>query len=163
MIYSVLIVSFLLEASLSTIVSINSLFAPLFLLTSLTILFPYFKNKKENFFIVCLICGLFYDIAFYNSIFVNTISFAMFSGFVILCYNYINYNIFNSNFLNIFALIFYRIISYLILCIVDFVSFNQNILIKGIYSSILANLIYGVLIYIIINKISKIFKIEKSE
>lgn len=163
MIYSVLILSFLLEASLSTIVSTNSLFIPLFLLTSLTILFPYFKNKKENFFIVSLICGLFYDIAFYNTIFVNTISFAMFSGFIILCYNYINYNIFNSNFLNIFALIFYRIISYSILCIVDFIHFNQNILIKGICSSILANLIYGILIYIIVNKISSIFKIEKSE
>lgn len=163
MIYIIIMFSFLFEASFTNIISNNSLFVPLFFITSLVILFPYFKNKYINFIIVCLLCGLFYDIAFTDSIFVNTLSFGLCGGLIILGYNYVNYNIFSSNIINMIILILYRIISYIMLCIVDYISFNEMDLLRGIYSSLIVNLIYGIIIYIIIDKIAKIFQIKRVE
>ena len=163
MIYIILIFSFLFDAMFSNIVSINSFLIPLFLLTSLSILYPYFKNKYMTFFLVSIICGFFYDITLTNTPFINTITFGICSILIIIVYNYINYNIINSNLINIIIIIFYRIISYLFICIVDFVKFNEVILMKGIYNSIIINVIYGIVIYIIIDLISKIFRIKRIE
>lgn len=163
MIYIILIFSFLFEAAITNILPNNSILTPLFLLTSLTLLYPYFKNKKLNFVITCAICGFLYDIAFTNSSFINTLSFSLCSGLVILGYNYINYNLYSSNLFNIIILIFYRIISYLLLCIVDLISFDEMLLLEGIYNSLIANIIYGIFIYMLIDVLSKIFGIKRVE
>ena len=163
MVYFFIIFSFLFESAFSNLVNMNGILLPLFLLTSLVILYPYFNNKKVTFIITCLVCGLIYDISFADSIFINTISFSICSIITVLGYNYINYNIFNSNFLNILIITLYRIISYLLLCIVDYIKFNEATLIKGIYNSLIINLIYGIVLYFIAEKSSKIFKIKKIE
>ena len=163
MIYIILIFSFLFEASFSNIIPKNSLLVPLFLLTSLTILYPYFKNKNINFTITCVICGFIYDISLTNSLFINTLSFGLVSGLTILSYNYINYNIYSSNILNIIVLIFYRIISYILLCIIDIIKFNEKSLIEGIYSSLIVNVKYGIIIFIIVDLLAKIFNIKRVE
>ena len=163
MIYGILIFSFLFESAFSNIITKGSILVPLFLLTSLTILYPYFKNKKMNFVITCVICGFIYDISLTSSLFINTLSFASASGLIILIYNYINYNIYSSNFVNIVILIFYRVISYILLCIVDFINFNEMSLLEGIYGSLIVNIIYGIIIFIIIDLIAKIFNIKRVE
>ena len=163
MIYIVLVFSFLFESVFSNIVNINSFLIPLFLLTTFSIIYPYFKNKKINFIVVAIICGLLYDISFTNSPFINTISFGICSGLIMLGYNYFNYNIYSSNFINIINIVFYRIISYLLLCIVDFINFNELILLKGIYNSLLVNLIYGIILFIIVDLLSKLFNIKRVE
>ena len=160
MLYILLILSFLFESVITNIVYINTFLTPLFLLTSLTILYPYFKNKT-NFVIVCIICGLLYDMAFCDSIFINTISFGICSFFIIMCYNYFKYNIYSSNFINIVNIAFYRLESYILLIIIDYIKFNKYILFEGIYNSILINIIYGIIIYLIADLISKIFNIKK--
>lgn len=163
MIYIIIIFSFLFESVFSNIVNNHTFLTPLFLLTSLSILYPYFKNKTFNFVIVSIICGLLYDIAFTNSPFINTISFGLCSGLIILIYNYTNYNMFSSNFINIINIIFYRIISFLLLCIIDFVEFNELSLLEGIYNSLLVNVIYGIIIFIIASLLAKIFNIKRVE
>ena len=163
MIYIIILFSFLFESVFSNIVNSYSFLTPLFLLTSLGILYPYFKNKRINFFIVCIICGLFYDIVFTDSPFINTISFGLCSGLIILIYNYVNYNIFSSNIINIINIIFYRVISFLLLCIIDFINFNELILLEGIYNSLLINIIYGIILFIIMDLLSKIFNIKRVE
>lgn len=156
MIWLIIIFSFLFEASFTNIVGSNSLFIPLFTLTSLTFVYPYLKKKKTNYIIIYFIVGLFYDIVFSNSIFVNTISFVIIGVLVMLCYNYVKYNIYTSNIINIIMLITYRIFSYIILLSINYIKFNKNIFYKGIYSSILINIVYGIFIYISINLLAKI-------
>lgn len=163
MIYIILIFSFLFEAAFTNIVNNYSFLTPLFLITSLSILYPYFKNNKFTFVIASIICGLFYDVGLSNSPFINTISFGICSGLIILGYNYMNYNIVNSNFINVIIIIIYRVVSYLLLFIIDFIKFNENNLLQGIYNSILVNIIYGVILYIVIDLISKIFNIKRVE
>ena len=163
MIYIFFIFSYLFESVITNILPNNSILTPLFLLTSLTIVYPYFKDKKLNYIIVCIICGLFYDITLTSSSFINTLSFGLCGGLIMLGYNYINYNIFSSNFLNVIVLIFYRIITYLLLCIIGFILFDEMLLLEGIYNSIIANIIYGIFIYIVIDLVSKIFGIKRVE
>lgn len=163
MIYIILIFSFLFETMFTNIVTIDSFLIPLFLLTSLSILYPYFKKNKLTFFIASVICGFFYDIMVTNSPFINTISFGICSAFIILGYNYMNYNIVNSNFINIIVICIYRIVSYLLLCIIDFVKFNEMSLLEGIYNSLLVNVVYGIIIFIIVSLIAKIFNIKRVE
>ena len=163
MIYIILMFSFLFESSFTNVVNSYSFLTPLFFLTSLTMLYPYFKKNNFNFVIVSIICGLFYDIGFTGTPFINTISFGICSGLIILGYNYMNYNIVNSNFINIIVIFIYRVISYLLLCIIDYVGFDIMTLLEGIYNSLLVNVIYGIIIFIIINLIAKIFNIKRVE
>lgn len=163
MISLILVFSFLFEAAFTNLININSFLTPLFVITSLILLYPYFKNKNINYIIVCLILGLFYDIAFADSIFVNTLSFGIIGFIVLLCYNYVKYNIYTSNIINIIILISYRIISYLILTSVNYITFNDKIFFEGIYNSLIINIIYGIIMYFIIDVIAKIFNKKRVE
>ena len=163
MITCILIFSFLFEAMFTNLVSTNSIFIPLFTLTTLVLVYLYFKKKNFNYVLVCLILGIFYDIAFADSVFVNTICFGIMGGLNILIYNYVKYNIYTSNIINIIIIITYRIISYIILLSINFITFNGNILFKGIYSSLLINIAYGVILYFIIELLAKIFNKKRVE
>ena len=163
MISFVLIFSFLFEAMFTNLVSTNSIFIPLFTITALVLIYQYFKKKNFNYIIVCLILGLFYDIAFADSVFVNTICFGIIGGLNILIYNYVKYNIYTSNIINIIIIITYRIISYIILLSINFIAFNNNIFFKGIYNSILINLAYGIILYLVIDVLAKILNKKRVE
>ncbi len=160
--YLVLVISLLLEAIFSNIVSLNSLLIPLFLITSLVIIYPYFCKKNINFFLVCLVSGFLYDLIFADSLFINTLSFSFAGIIIILGYSYVNYSIYSSNILNIIIIILYRIISYLLLCIIGYTTFNENILLSGVSSSLILNIIYGLILYLVIDMISKIFVIKRA-
>ena len=159
MIYIVIIFSFLLETAITNVVSLDSFLIPLFLLTSFSIVYPYFKNKLY-FTLTCIILGIVYDISTADSIFINTISFGVVSFFIILCYNYLKYNIYSSTFINIFVIIIYRIVGYLLLVIIGYFTFNYNIL-DGIYNSFIINIIYGVIIYLVLKRISEYLKTKR--
>lgn len=160
MVYIFIIFSFLFESVMTNIVNINSILIPVFLLTSLSILYPYFKNNTI-FIVVCLLCGFFYDISI-GSTFINTISYFFCGLFLIISYKYLKYNIYSANSINIVDIILYRIISYVLLCIVDFTNFKFLNLFSGIYNSLIINLIYGIIIYIIINLVAKLFNIRRN-
>lgn len=147
MIYIIIIFSLLLEASISNVVNLYSIFFPLFLITSLSILYPYFKKNNQKFIITSIICGFIYDIVFTHSLFINTLSFGLISLFIIICYNYINYNIISSGFINIITIIVYQTINYFLLCTIDYLKFNEISLLKCISSSIILNVVYGIIIY----------------
>lgn len=163
MISIILIISLLLESAFSNIIPLDSLFIPLFVLTSLTILYPYFKKNKLNFIIVCMIMGLIYDIVFSNSLFVNVLTFSIIGVGLIICYTYVKYNIYTANIINLIMLISYRIITYIILLSVNYITFNNTILLKGIYSSILMNIIYAIILFYIVDVLSKIFNRRRVE
>lgn len=162
MIPVVVILSFLLEILFSNLVSSSGLFIPLFFLVTLVIIYPYFKSKS-NYIIICLICGLLYDLGFLNTAFVNTLCFTFTGLFIMFLHSYINYNIVSTSIVNIISIVFYRIINYLLLCLVAYTNFNILISVKGIYSSLIVNILYGIILYLLLEFISKRFNIKKSE
>ncbi len=162
MIYFILIFSIFFEAIISNIVYINSIFIPLFLITSLVIIYPYFSNKK-NYLILSILFGLLYDIMFVNSAFISTISIFICSSIISILFELLNYNLFNSSLINIIIIIIYRIITYILLILIGYINFNLSLLFKSIYLSLILNIIYGIIIYIILKKINIIKKIGKNK
>ena len=162
MIPIVIVLSFFFEIMFSNIVTFSSLFIPLFLIVSLVLMYPYFKSKLY-FIIVCAICGLIYDLGFLNTAFINTLCFTATGLMIMLIHSYMNYNLVSTNIVNIIIIVFYRIISYLLLCLTAYTNFHITTLFRGIYSSLIINIIYGITVYLLLNLICKRFNIKKNE
>lgn len=163
MIIITLIFSFLFEGIFTNLISNNSLLIPMFLVTSLVILYPYFNCNNNKFLLSAGIIGFFYDIIYTDTLFLNTFAFLLTALSIIIIYNYINMNSFNINALNVVIIVIFDIISYILLCIVGYHGFDVDVLIRGIYSSIIANLVYGIILYIVTDKIGNKLKLRKME
>ena len=98
-----------------------------------------------NYLIVCGVTGLFYDLIYTNTPFINTISFILIG---LLIPNLKKYNIY---FKSIIVIIFYRFISYFMLVLIGYTKFNINLLFKSIYSSIILNIIFIILVKLCYN------------
>ena len=162
MVIIVLIISFLLDSIISNLVSINGLFLPLFTVMSLIIIYPYFNNKRNKFYLACFITGVCYDLIYTNTIVVHGFLFVLL-GFIItrmnlvLANNYINVVI-----MGLVLIIVYRLLTYGLILITANASFDFFNLFRSIYSSLIANVIFVSLAYIITDKISYKFKIHKA-
>ena len=163
MVIAVLIISFILDSLISNFLPLNSLFAPLFTVVSLIIIYPYFTNHnhKGNYLLTCFITGVFYDLIYTNTIIHGFLFLVI--GFIIMKLNLIlSNNYVNVAIMAIIIIIIYRIIAYGLLLITDNLSFNILVLLKSIYSSLIANIIYVVLAFIITDKIATKLKIHRA-
>lgn len=162
MVILVLIISFILDSIISNLVSINGLFLPLFTVMSLIIIYPYFNNKKNKFYLSCFIIGVCYDLIYTNTIVIHGFLFLLL-GFIItrmnlvLANNYINVII-----MGLILIIIYRTLTYGLIIITANASFDFFNLFRSVYSSLIANVIFVSLAYIITDKISYKFKIHKA-
>lgn len=161
MIVTVIIVSFLLDGVLSNLISINSLFVPFFSLVCLLVLYPYFNGNIKNFITVSALVGLFYDIIYTDSIFVNTFAFLALSLFIVKINEYVNSNILNICNLSVIIIFIYRVFSYLILCMVGYSNFDFNTLIRGIYSSLIINVLYTAVLFKLTNYLCEKYKLKR--
>lgn len=163
MIVAILLISFAIESIVSNLIPLNSIFIPLFSIVSLVVVYPLFNGDKNKFLIYSFIFGLLYDIVYTNTIFVNTFSFLLTALIIILIYNYITINKINFSLVNILVILFYQSITYLLLCLVNYTKFNETTFFKGLYSSLILNIIYGLILYIITLFIAKKYKIRYLE
>lgn len=163
MYYIILIISFFMEGIFTNLVSFNSLFIPLFTLTSMVISYDFIGKTEKNltYILSSFIIGIVYDIAYTNSVFINTFAFVICATFIIIINKYIRSNILSRTCINLFIIIIYRIITYLLLVIFKYFQFSFNSLFRGIYSSIISNIIYGIFLYFICNKILKKLNLRK--
>ena len=163
MVIAVIIISFILDSIISNFISLNSLFMPLFTLMSLIIIYPYFNGNIKRYFITCFVTGLCYDLIYTDTIIIHAVLFLII-GFIIVKLN----QFFSNNYLNVMVMaviciIIYRFMAYNLLLITANVSFNVLALVKSIYQSLILNLIYIVLLFMITDQISFKFKIKKSD
>lgn len=140
----VIILSFFLEANLSNYISINTnFFNIMFIISSLIIISELITNQNHFYFITILM-GLFYDLIFTNRLGFSLLTFFLTAIFIK------NINKLVKTKINIIKyiiiLIFYRIISYLILLLVGYLDFNISKLFISIYSSIILNLFYIIIL-----------------
>lgn len=163
MIVFISILSFLLDGILSRYILPTTLFLPLFTIVSLVIIYPYFNNNNLKYFRYVAIIGLLYDITYLNTLFFNFFIFVMI-GFIIGLFNYLlSNNLYTSTIITIIAIILYRIINYLFVVIFKNQPFDFMNLLESIYSSLLLNIIYCIIIYITTELYSKKHKILRSK
>ena len=162
MIIFISILSFFLDSILSKYISPNSLFLPLFTIVSIVIIYPYFNNNNYRYFKYIAILGLLYDITIMNMIFYNFFIF-MILGFINIFIKYLlSHRLYINIIITIILIIVYRFINFIFINI-TVGNVNAFELFKSIYSSLILNIIYCTIIYLITEWYSKKHKILKSK
>lgn len=162
MIFTILIFSFYLEGILSRLVDISFLI-PLTTLLSLILIYPYLYDSKRNYYIICFITGLIYDIVYTNTLFLNSFIFLLIGYLISLLNIIITNNSLNVIIISLIIITIYRITTYLILVFVDYLNFNILDLFNSIIYSIILNIIYISIMYKITDLISKKIGIYKKD
>lgn len=158
---TILILSFILDGLFSNLISINSIFYPLFTLISLIVIYPYYNNNK-TFYKHALFIGLAYDLIYTNTMvfyaFVFVLAALIISKLsILLTDNYVSLYI-----ISILSIIIFRLVTYLSIIITGNMKFDINLLFKSIYSSLIANLIYVIVLNELTKFISKKLRIRKN-
>lgn len=159
---TILIVSFILQGILSNFINIDTnIFNLLLPIVALIIIYPYFRKNNRKYFIYAGIYGFLYDLI-YTDTFILYAGLFVIIGFIISLLNVIfSNNIINIGFITTIVIIIYRVITYSILVTVNYLNFDIGILIESIYSSLLLNIIYAIIIYFISDKLSYKYRIQK--
>lgn len=159
---TILIVSFILQGILSNFINIDTnIFNLLLPIVALIIIYPYFRKNNRKYFIYAGIYGFLYDLI-YTDTFILYAGLFIIIGFIISLLNVIfSNNIINIGFITTIVIIIYRVITYSILVTVNYLNFDIGILIESIYSSLLLNIIYAIIIYFISDKLSYKYRIQK--
>ena len=147
----IIFLSFILDNVISLFINKNSIFFPLFTLLSLIIIFSY-NLKDYKYFLLSSVVGLIYDVMFTETLFLNSSIFLLFSLGIYLIFTKINYNLINIIFVSLLLIVSYRVITYCLFLLDFSVPFNVILLLRGIYSSIIINIGYVILLYFIKNK-----------
>lgn len=144
----VLASSFFLESIFSNFISMSStLFLPLFTIVSLVIIYPFFKKEISTYYKTAAILGLFYDIVFTDTVIVNFFLFLIVAWAIDKMNYMLSNNYLNVGIMSLLSVVLYRILSYFVLVIIGYFPFSIFALEKGITSSIILNVIYGVFMY----------------
>lgn len=162
MIIGFIIFSFILESIVSNLVPINTnFFNPCFVLVSLIVLYPYFDKYSKKYLITCLIVGFIYDLVFTSTLFFFSIIFLILGLIIKYICSKISNNFISVNILTLIIIILFRVIVYFTLVVTNYFVYDFNYLIKGIYSSILLNVIYASILFLLTEIIGKKFNIKK--
>ena len=158
-------ISFFIDLFLSSFIPIintsNNFLIPMFTIISLVLMYPYFINKNKEFIIYSLVTGFIYDIVVTNTLCFNMIMFSFIAFLIIMLDNNLSNNI-TSIIVKSFIIIFsYDIVVYFVLVLINYINFNILGLLIKLVKSILLNLIYIIISYNILDKISQKFNIKK--
>ena len=161
-VFATLIISFLLDGVFSNVITIhNNMLIPLLSVMSLIIIYPYFKKDDIKYLEYIFIYGLIYDLVYTDTLILNAIIFT-FIGLIIIGINIIiSNNYLNIAIISFLVIISYRIMTYFILVFTRYLEFNINDLLRSITSSLLLNIIYVILMFLITDYISNKYDIKK--
>ena len=158
----IIAISLILDGILSNylpyLVNDLSLFTPLFTLVSISLLYPYYRKKEKHFFIMIFITGFVYDLFYTNLLFVNGLLFLLIAYISKLIYR--NYEIDYLKLIIYIALVVvvYETTTVLIILVFNLVPVTLTKLLYKISHSLILNIIYGELIYFILNILPKKYK-----
>ncbi len=141
-------ISFILEALLSTFFPTDSLFNCCFIVMTFIILY-HSLNKKDIVIQYAIITALIYDICLSNTWGINLFSFLLLFLIIKGLFFWLSYTIFNVLLVSLVVIGSYRIIVYVLLGLIGYLTFDGYILLKSIYSSIIINIIYVLILYTI--------------
>ena len=150
----ILLVSFLLEGIISNFVPINGFLAPLFTLVALIMICPLF-SESTDYYKYAFFTGLAYDLFYTDTIIFHAIIFC-FMAFIIMRLNIV----LSDNFINALitvsvCILMYRVLTYGLLVFINNMSFEVLALINSILKSLILNLIYGMILFVVIRKLKR--------
>lgn len=160
----VIIISFILDGILTNflpyIVGNLSLFTPLTTLISITVIYKLFHNKynHKKYFFVCFIVGFLYDLFYTNLLFFNSFLFLLIGFINTILYKQIGEGYIRTIINVIVIIILYELLTVLSIIMFNLVPINIEAIFYKISHSLILNILYSELLYIIINLIPKKYK-----
>ena len=160
--YIIIVVSFILDLIFSNFLPYMegdlSLFTPLITIVSLLLIVDFFDREDKKYYITCFVTGMLYDLFFTDLLFLN--------GFLFLGLGFVSKFIYKNEKVDYIRLIFYLI---LIVClyegsvaflitIFNIVPVSIDKVIYKISHSLILNLIYGEILFFVINMLPKRFR-----
>lgn len=158
----IIIISLLLDGLLTNylpfLVNNLSLFTPLFTLISISIIYPFYRKKEKEYYSMVFIIGIIYDLCYTNLLFLNAIMFLIIA--IVSKYIYKNFEItfFRLIVYTIIIITIYEFITAGIIGILGLVPITIERIIYKITHSIVLNVIYVEIIYLILKLIPKKYK-----
>lgn len=132
-----------------------SLFTTSFSIITIFLIYPLFNSENKNYFIYSFIFGFIYDLALTNLFLYDAIVFLFIAYISSVIYK--NFEIdFIKNIINIIlVIIIYESLFAILIIIFNLIPININKIVYKILHTLISNIIYGEIIYFIINYISK--------
>lgn len=156
----ILILSFILDGILTNFLPYIelSLFTPLLTLVSIFLIYPLYKKTELRYFVTLIILGILYDLFYTNLLFFNAILFLIIGFITKIIYKNLDINFIKLIIYIIGIIIIYELTTGLIIFIFNLVPITITKILYKITHSILLNVIYAELIYLVLKIIPKKFK-----
>lgn len=158
----ILVVSLFLDGILSNffpyVVGNLSLFTPMFTIVSLVVVYPFFIKKIKFYFISCFILGIIYDFMYTNLLFYNAIFFLGLAVIIMFLYRNIRLTWISVLLFISLAIVSYECMNAIIILIFQLVPMTFYRLLYKILHSLLLNLLYGEVLYFVIQLLPKKYK-----
>ena len=156
----ILILSIILDGILTNFLPYIelSLFTPLLTLVSIFLIYPFYKKTELRYFVTLIILGILYDLFYTNLLFFNAILFLIIGFITKIIYKNLDINFIKLIIYIIGIIIIYELTTGLIIFIFNLVPITITKILYKITHSILLNVIYAELIYLVLKIIPKKFK-----
>lgn len=156
----IMIISLILDGILSNFLPYNdlSLFTPLLTIVSIFLIYPFYKKKETNYFITIAILGIIYDLFYTNLLFFNAALFLIIGYITKIIYKNLEISVIKLIIYLITIITIYELATAAIIFIFNLVPITMTKVIYKITHSLLLNIIYGEVVYIILKIIPKKYK-----
>ncbi len=158
----IIIISLILDGVLTNflpfLVNDLSLFTPLLTLVSIFIIYPFFRKKESRFYLILFIVGIIYDLLYTNLLFFNAILFLVTGILTKVIYKNFEINFLKIMIYSVILITTYEILTALIILIFNLVPITITKVIYKISHSVLLNIVYIEILYLIIKLIPKKYK-----
>lgn len=158
------VVSFLLDALVSNNIGYTltnpSFFKTIFTIIGLVNIYPYFNNDKK-YLTILIIVGILFDIVYTGTFLFVTLIFVIIYLVNKFLDFFLPFNLLNINILSLISIYIYHILSFVILNLVEYNSYNINLLFNIIIHSTIGTIIYTTIIYFILTYTYNKLKIKQ--
>lgn len=151
--YIIIAISFIIDGILTNFLPYGvmdlSLFTPLTTIIALITVYPFFYHQEKKYLIVSVITGLLYDLFYTNLLFFNAILFFVLAFVCMKLYKVLGDGPFRIIFNIVILIILYELLTVGIILIFNLVPITYSRVVYKISHSLLLNIIYGEVIYLI--------------
>lgn len=156
----IIIISLILDGLLSNflpfMVGNLSIFTPLFTVVSIMIIYPFFRKREKNKYLITLaMTGLIYDLLYTNLLFLNMIVFVILGFCTMLSHKYLDTNFIMILIKTIALIILYQALTSFYFWVFQVVPVSWNDFLYLVEHTLLINIIYAELGYILIRILPK--------
>lgn len=160
MAYIISLIGFILENTLSIYLN-NTYFSILFVVSTLGFIYPFFYKNEKKYLIYAFTNGLLYDLIFTDTLMFNALIFLIIALLITKINIYLVNSAVNTVIITIIIIFTYLMLSYIGLSISGYLIFDVKKFVEIFLHNILINVLYSLIFYFILERISVKYKILK--